>query len=68
MVLFDTAGALDEAFDVSFLELNDHPVVVCHGLAPDATCTLLGCDGWRPSGGVKVDGRRFLQRATKSRR
>jgi hypothetical protein len=44
VVLLDTASAPDEAFDVSFLERNGHPVLVCHGPAQDA-CPLLGGEG-----------------------
>jgi len=44
-VLLDTASPEDEAFDVSFLERNGHPVDVCHGPDPDALCPLLGGHG-----------------------
>ena len=45
VVLLDTTSPLDEAFDVSFLERNAHPVVVCHGPEADAGCPLVGGQG-----------------------
>jgi hypothetical protein len=45
VVLLDTGSAADEAFDVSFLERNDHPVLVCHGPGADTTCPLLSGEG-----------------------
>jgi hypothetical protein len=45
VVLLDTTSPHDEAFDVSFLERNDHPVVVCHGPEADAGCPLVGGHG-----------------------
>src|ERR1035437_9611721 len=38
VVLLDTGSPTDEAFDVSFLERNGHPVSTCHGPAPAGTC------------------------------
>ena len=40
-ILLDALAGPDEQFDVSFLERNDHPVIVCHGPAADTTCPLL---------------------------
>src|SRR6202521_1420090 len=45
LVLLDTTSPSDEAFDVSFLERNGHPVVVCHGPEADAGCPLVGGQG-----------------------
>jgi hypothetical protein len=41
VILVDTTSPVDEAFDVSFLERNDHRVLVCHGPAPGKECPLL---------------------------
>jgi hypothetical protein len=40
-ILLDALAGPDEQFDVSFLERNDHPVIVCHGPAAGTTCPLL---------------------------
>jgi hypothetical protein len=45
LVLLDTTSPPDEAFDVSFLERNGHPVIVCHGPEADAGCPLVGGQG-----------------------
>ena len=40
-ILLDVLAGPDEQFDVSFLERNEHPVIVCHGPAANTTCPLL---------------------------
>jgi hypothetical protein len=45
VILLDTTSAVDEVFDVSFLERNGHPVLVCHGPASGTGCPLLGREG-----------------------
>ena len=55
VILIDTTSPADEAFDVSFLERNDHPVLVCHGPAPGKGCPLLcreECELFEQSHGV----------------
>jgi hypothetical protein len=55
LVLLDTTSPPDEAFDVSFMERNGHPVVVCHGPETDAGCPLvggLGCEMFERAHGI----------------
>ena len=40
-VLLDAPSGGDLQFDVSFLERNQHPVIVCHGPAAATLCPLL---------------------------
>jgi hypothetical protein len=41
-ILLDLLAGDGEAFETSFLEKIGHPVVVCHGPAPHATCPIVG--------------------------
>jgi len=40
-ILLDALAGPDEQFDISFLERNEHPVLVCHGPAARTVCPLL---------------------------
>ena len=40
-ILLDALAGPDERFDVSFLERNQHPMIVCHGPVPGTMCPLL---------------------------
>ena len=45
LVLLDAPSCNDVMFDVSFLQRNEHPVVVCRGPEIGRLCPLLGSDG-----------------------
>src|SRR6266508_6299434 len=45
VVLLDVTPGETEAFDVSFLERNGHPVLVCHGPEVNQVFPLLGGHG-----------------------
>ena len=45
LVLLDAPSCSDVKFDVSFLERNEHPVIVCRGPAVGQLCPLLGSTG-----------------------
>lgn len=45
IVLLDVSPGGEEAFDASFLERTEHPVLVCHGPAATGPCPLLHGDG-----------------------
>ena len=54
-ILLDALAGPDEQFDVSFLERNEHPVIVCHGPAADTMCPLLAegaCAKYRAAHGI----------------
>jgi len=40
-ILLDAPLCDDTGFDISFLERNQHPVIVCHGPEPEKLCPLL---------------------------
>lgn len=67
VVLLDVSPGGEEAFDASFLERTEHPVLVCHGPGDD-TCPLLtgeGCAMFEAAHGIvfKLDLERPQHRA-----
>ena len=55
LVLLDAPNCDKVAFDVSFLERNEHPVVLCPGPKPGQLCPLLGegaCSKYEAAHGV----------------
>ena len=55
VVLLDVVPGAGGVFEASFLDKVGHPVQVCHGPAPDATCPLVAsetCDMFEMAHGI----------------